>query len=248
MIKIIALALLVSFSAQSSERENEFLEIHTIGFPPYGIAGPTDNSGIYFDLANLLAQRAGLNSYNQITPYARIAHDLKSGAADMTIMFKYPDLAQHVHYVAALPSLRMIVLGMKGNNFRSIEDLKDKRLAYLRGASFSADIDADPSIQIYRTVDFKQGVRMLASGRVDAIIGPMDPILSAFAESGIEQTMMGEALLLSERTPWIQLSNKSRFLKSIPALRKAYEEIINEGLYEVLKSKHLVIDASQSKT
>jgi polar amino acid transport system substrate-binding protein len=225
----------------SCAREEESLEIHTIGFPPYGIQGPEGYSGIYFDLGNALAQRAGLASHNYITPYARIKHDLKSGAADMTIMFKYPDLDEHVHYVAPLPTLRMIVIGLKGANLNSLEDLKGKKLAYLRGASFSAAIDADPSILIYRTINFKQGVKMLASQRVDAIIGPIDPILSAFAESGLPQDLLGEALVLSERTPWIQISKKSRFLNAIPALRQAYQEIVDEGLFEDLKGKHLVV-------
>ena len=155
------------------------IRILTIGFPPYGIQSRGEAAGIYYELANRLAHRAGLHAHNSIAPYARIKSELMSGHADMTIMFKYEELEPYVIYISALPPLKTIVIGLKGHTFDSVTSLHGKKLAYLRGAHFSDEIDRDDKIFRYRTTDFSQAVKMLLSGRVDAVIGPMDPIISA---------------------------------------------------------------------
>ncbi len=67
------------------------IEIRTIGFPPYGITTGTRLSGIYYEAANMLVSEAGYSVHNDVSPYARIIEQMKYGAIDMTIMFRYPE-------------------------------------------------------------------------------------------------------------------------------------------------------------
>ena len=215
------------------------VEIRTIGFPPYGILKDGVASGIYYDLANRLATTAGFEVSNTITPYTRIRRGLKSGRADLAIMFKYPELNEYVVYIAPLPTLKTVVVGLKGSSLDSIQSLEDKRIAYLRGGKFSELIDSNPKIQKYLTNDFLQGVRMLIGGRVDAIIGPMDPIMAAVAKSSSNKDLLGVPLVVAERTPWIQISRKGALVGHAKLLKQQFELMQARGDLELLQRQYL---------
>lgn len=229
---------------EPAQPSSPVIEIRTIEILPYGIKTNTDSSeflssGIYYDIANLLAEESGYQPHNEIYPYARIMLELKSGQTDMTIMFKYKELDEFVTYVAPLPSLKNVVIGLKGTSFTSLDSLKGKKLAYLRGAKFSDDIDNDPDIIRFNTFDFVQAVKMLIAGHVDAVIGPMDPIISAALQLNRDENLFGEPFLVSQRTPWVQISNKSLGKISALKLKAHFEQIIKRGELIKLRKKYL---------
>lgn len=209
----------------------ETIEIRTIDILPYGVKREKKTEGIYFDLANQLAAEAGYSANNYVAPYVRIIFELKSGQTDMSILFKYPELHDHVVYIAPLAPLRTVVISLKDTNIQSISALQGKTIGYLRGAKFSDAIDNDKRIKKLETTDFLQAVKMLIFGRVDAIIGPMDPIISAALELGKDPQLFGQPLTVAERTPWIQVSKKS--------LARISPERLNAA-FNALKSRHMV--------
>lgn len=225
------------------------IKIRTIDILPYGIKSPkgaSDSSqylasGIYYDMANLIAKESGYLPSNEIFPYARIMLELKSGQTDMTIMFKYKEMEGYVTYIAPLPSLKNVVFGLNGTDYTSFSSLKGKRIAYLRGAKFSEEIDNDPDIYRFETLNFIQAVKMLMVGRVDAVIGPMDPILSAALQLNEDINLFGEPFVVSERTPWVQISNNSLGKLSPQKLKSAYKKIIEHDELSKLRKQYLGI-------
>ncbi len=230
-------------SAPLQSQENKTLQIRTISISPYGITSEGKFSGIYYDLANTLAREAGYNVSHAIYPYARIIHELKYGKTDLTIMFKYKELEDHVTYIAPLPSLKNVVIGLKESHFPSIQSLKYKKIAYLRGAKFSDEIDNDADVLKTPIRDFDQGISMLLAKRVDAIIGPLDPITMAFNNLKITgklpEPTLGLPLIVSERTPWIQLSKHSRSNISIDELTVHFQHILERGELEKLRQHYM---------
>lgn len=237
---------LVEEPKYQSAESHELIIVRTIGFPPYGIKSESGTSGIYYEMANKLIEEAGYQPENSIVPYSRIIRELKSGKADMTIMFKYEELKEHVIYVAPLPALPTVVIGLKGTVFESVESLKGKELAYLRGAKFNAEIDNDSEIRKYSTVDFAQGVKMLKRGRVDGIIGPIDPILSAAKQLNEDRSLFGEPLIVNENTPWVQISKKSKAKLSIDKLNEAFKKLQSQNVLEALREKYLSMQMNNS--
>ncbi|MPY23364.1 amino acid ABC transporter substrate-binding protein [Shewanella psychropiezotolerans] len=250
-ISLCSLLFFASFTLTPAHGEpvppsSPIIEIRTIDILPYGIKTQINtassaylSSGIYYDIANLLAEESGYLPHNEIYPYARIMLELKSGQTDMTIMFKYKELDEFVTYIAPLPSLKNVVIGLKGTNFTSFDSLKGKKIAYLRGAKFSDDIDKDPDIIRFKTSDFVQAVKMLIAGHVEAVIGPMDPILSAALQLNRDENLFGEPFLVSERTPWVQISNKSLEKISALKLKSHFKQIMNRGELTKLRQKYL---------
>ncbi|WP_022939890.1 substrate-binding periplasmic protein [Psychromonas hadalis] len=236
---IIAFILLLFYNASVYATSHKLIKIGTIGFPPYGISTHGKLTGIYYDVANILVSKAGYSSHNKVAPYARIIREIKYGDIDMTIMFRYPELEDYVYYVAPLSSLKTVVIGIQGNDFEDINDLNNKKIVYLRGAKFSDAIDNNATIVKYQIKDFLQGIKMLMAGRADAIIGPLEPILSASLQIKGVNVIFGKPLIVDIRTPWIQVSKRNRAHIDIDKLKQSFSEMQSANTLNILRAKYL---------
>lgn len=218
--------------------EENNLNIRSIAIEPYGILSNGELSGIYFDLTEHVKNKMGWQSSHSILPYARIMHEIKAGKPIITIMYKYEQLIPYVDYIYALPTLKNVVIGKKSQNFENIVELNGKSLAYLRGAKFSEEIDSNNKIKKQVVTDFMQGLKMLEKGRVDGIIGPMQPILSAIQKLGYSIDDYNKPLIVSERTPWLQVTKGSLNTTEQLSLKEVFKSIMEEGTHEDIIAKY----------
>lgn len=233
----------ISSAELNTAEENPSLQIRTIDVAPYGFESTNGHQGIYYDLAHSLAKKLinldDIKINHRIYPYARIIHELKTGQTDLTIMFKYEALKSHVTYISPLPSLKNVVIGLKDSGFKKVSDLEGKKIAYLRGAKFSDLIDHNDKIIKITTHNFHQGIDMLMAKRVDAIIGPIDPIMVAAQKFLNNDNLLGQPLIVSTRTPWLQISNASKLRNSTDIIKKHFNDIMTTGELQVLRNKYL---------
>ena len=225
--------------ADSMADDNFSLQVRTIDISPYGIKANQLLSGVYYDMANLLLDRVGISREHHIYPYVRIMHELKTGKTDLTIMFKYKELAPFVEYIFPLPPLKNVVIGRKAQVFDSIESLHGKTIAYLRGAKFSDDIDKNSAIKKYTVINFEQGLLMLKNGRVDAIIGPLEPIYNAANKLNLTKGFFNSPLVVSKRVPWLQVSKKSLHKISKKQLETVFSTLIKQGHLTRIKAEYV---------
>lgn len=218
--------------------EEEKIEVRTIGISPYGIDNNGQLSGAYYDLANqLFGSKVNIN--HAIYPYARIIHELQTGQTDLTIMFKYDELENYVTYIAPLPPLQNVIVALSGEHFKSITELEGESIAYLRGANFSKAIENNDAITLYRTKNFTKSIEMLKAERVAAVIGPFEALVMAAKNLGDSVEMFGTPLVVSERTPWLQISNKSKNKFDVTKLREQFINSLENNKLEALKNKYL---------
>jgi polar amino acid transport system substrate-binding protein len=229
---------MIGFCLSLSAQEKSLLQVRTISVSPYGIESGHQLSGVYYDLTNKLLDRAEIEREHYIYPYARIIQELKTGKTDLTIMFKYEELIPHVRFIYPLPPLKNVVIGRKGTNFSLISNLHGKTIAYLRGAKFSDAVDKNEKIKKYYVTNFIQGLLMLNRGRVDGVIGPIEPIYSAAKELMFTEEYFGKPLIVSERVPWLQISKKSMDKVSVSQLKNHLTTIISEGELAKIKAKY----------
>lgn len=233
-LALLPLLILTSFSINAST-----LEIGTIGLPPYGIHEQKTTSGLYYDLANLVTLGAGYQAKNKTSPYARIIKEIKFGAIDLTIMFRNPALDNYVDYVAPLPSLKTVVIGLENKKFKNIASLRGKKIAYLRGSSFSDEINNNNNIIKYPINNYVQGIRMLMVGRADAIIGPLAAIMRSSRQFRDKGLLLGEPLVVDHRTPWIQVSKNSNKDIDIKKLKESFLQVQRGDILNELRAKYI---------
>ena len=249
-IKFIVFLTLLFCSIFSVNAAQRTIQIGTIGFPPYGISQQGESSGIYYELANLIVANAGYNATNKIIPYARAIQSLKYGDIDITIMFRNPALEGYVDYVAALPSKKTIVIGSPEQSFKQISDLSGKRIAYLRGAKFNKQIDADATIEKHIVSSYRLGIKMIMAGRADAVIGPQQSIDQAVLD--IEKgnngaVQLGKPLLIEDKKPWVQISKKSSADLDIERLKQSFIELEKKDTFNTLKAKYSPANESSNE-
>lgn len=80
---------------------------------------------------------------------------------------------------------------------------------------------------------------MLIARRVEAVIGPFEALLMAAKSLGKNKGFFGEPLVVSQRTPWLQVSNKSKHKFNIIKLEKKLKENIKNKTLEHLKKSYL---------
>ncbi|TWX70746.1 transporter substrate-binding domain-containing protein [Colwellia demingiae] len=235
----ISLISMFCISHQSfADHTSNALQVRTIAIAPYGIDNSGELSGIYYELTHSLLIKSGLAAEHHIFPYGRIIHELKLGKTDITIMFKYKELANYVDYIYPLPALKNVVIGRRGHDYQSITQLEGLNIAYLNGAKFSDAVDNNPKIHKQIVVDFHQGLLMLKKKRVDAIIGPMKPIMSAAKRLALNKGFFGKPLVVSERTPWLQLSKQSKSHISADKIKAIFSKMIDQGALENIQLKY----------
>jgi len=230
--------LLLSYLSSTNTIANERLFFRSIEIEPYGFRDGKDLKGIYYDLADQIRKDMGWSNEHIILPYARIMHEMKSGKPVLTIMYKYDELTPHVDYIHPLPTLKNVVIGKKNTDLSSIEKLNNKSLAYLRGAKFSEEIDSNPKITIYPVANFEVALTMLSRGRVDGVIGPMQPIMTSAKKLDLSEVFLGTPLVVSNRTPWLQITKNSLSDDDVKKLNDKFKIIIESGLYEEIKSRY----------
>jgi len=230
--------LAIILCANAESQESVTLQVRTIAVAPYGMIADAKLAGVYFELMELLLAKNKLANKHYIDPYARIMHELKIGTTDLTIMFKYSELEPYVTYIYPLPALKNVIIGRNHDHFPTVESLNGKVIAYLRGAKFSDSVDNNSSIGKQEVMDFNQGLILLKKGRVDAIIGPLAPIKSAARRLSLKDEFFGEPLVVSQRTPWLQVSNKSLDKVSVEQLKASLVLLIEQGELAKLKIKY----------
>jgi len=235
---LVALLLLSAFPVYASDPT---IKIGTIHVSPYGINQQEVDSGVYYELTNLIVANAGYTYSNKVTPYARIVQDIKFGKTDLTIIFKTPVLEGYVDYVVALPSKKVVAIGLQGSSFKDDSDLSGKKIVHIRGTKFNDQIDNDESIQKYQVSDYKRAVNMLIAGRADAIIGALPTIETAVLDIEKKEgkrILLNEPLIISVKTPWIQVSKKSRSYIDIEKLKQSFIQLQETNTYQKLQIKY----------
>jgi len=218
------LLYVLSYMSNAQATESNVLNFRTIDVSPYGIRSDK-HCGVYFDLANKLTVLGGITATNVITPYPRIIHELKTGKSDLSILFRYQELEGFVEFIAPLPPLEIVLMGLKGATLNSLKDLENKRLGYLRGAKLSEKIDANPNILKYDINNFDQGVNMMKLGRLDAIIGPKVALYSSGIKYDLGIEDFSTPYVISVRTPWLQLSRKTQRTVAIQNFIKKIKQV-----------------------
>jgi ABC-type amino acid transport substrate-binding protein len=188
----------------------QVLRIVTIDSAPFGFRTPEGReTGMMYDIGNLIAAEAGLESTNVIVPYQRSALALVSGQADMALRYTNAELAAGAIPVGRVLSLPTIVVAPAGKRLNSLGDLHGKLVAVPRGGQFDTAFDAQQQIRKYEVADYPQMLRMLRLGRVDAGIGSSVGIYYNAQQLGIARDALSKPLVLGVRHFELHLSRKA---------------------------------------
>lgn len=166
---------------------------------PYTLHAEGVRYGIHHEILALLAERTGLVFAPQVGPYVRLSASLVDGSADMVVAVEGPDFDAIGRRVAAFHDFRFVVLSKKSAAIGHVAALRGKLLGVARGAFYADSINNDPEIRKYAMVDPFQGVRMLALGRIDAVISSDYLLAHAMRQASISVGDFAPPFVVNEK-------------------------------------------------
>lgn len=184
--------------------------------------------GVVPDTYRELERLSGLKFAFSFVPTKRMVHLLKNGDVDMAIYFAAPELAPHVVRLKKISEIVNIVVGLKGVDLASKEDLARVRVGVLRGGYFEQAFAQNPAWDYVPTVDYVQSVTLLQNGRVDALVGTAEGLLYSFQRAGIRADEVGAILHFSRSFSWAQMSKASDRINEADRIKAALAQMIDD--------------------
>lgn len=234
-----SLLLWVTFpmTLPATEHHDTSLKFITIDVAPWAAQDPQSQhkEGAFFDIIDELEQRTGYQIQTSVTPFARVDREMESGHHDCTILVPRP----HTLVVPGELVFNHALGAIARTEFplNSYEDLRNLRISVLRGGSLNERFDTDDRLQKELDTDYIIGLRKMARGRIDAIVGAISTLQYMAEQEGI-LNQLGEPLVMEELALYLQCSKKSRHLQAMPALNEALIDMRRDGTLDAIKRQH----------
>lgn len=145
-------------------------------YPPWKIVRNGQAvAGIDLALTEALLAKLGLRPVYVVCPWQRCLLELRKGGADLVSgIVRNPEREAYLAYFSFPYKTKSVkefyVRKGEGSRYRQLEDFAGKTVATLRGASHFPEFDTSISIVKYQTATDETSFRMLAHGRLDALV------------------------------------------------------------------------------
>ncbi len=259
-------ALLILFTLISCSRndgidlnraEREYLshkkEVVFVGetnYPPFEFIQKNGSySGMSIELLRWIATEAGFNIEFIPMPHAGMQDYVLSGKADAVVGL-FDSIERRKNFTLTIPYFKIpgtIFIKTERPDINSIDDLQGKRIAVLI-EDYSEEWVRQNRIkgEFIRTADFSEAIKLVISGKADALIGDEQVVLFFLYSSGERNLFKKITPSLYDGQDCVAVSQNSPLLASI--LNKGIEYSIETGILKKISDKWLgvSIDPAQS--
>ncbi|MEG3640131.1 substrate-binding periplasmic protein [Magnetococcus sp. PR-3] len=213
----------------------------TMTLSPYGFINQHGEiDGLLHAINQHIAQRGGLPSRFDLQPNTRLVEHLLRDLTDCSTFIR-SGWSEEKTIPVADTGLKMhtIILARKGTPINSYADVQKLRVAVLRGSRFGHLIDNDPDMNRIESDDYAQSARMLAAGRVDALVGTDISLATELPASGLTPEQLEEPLTLSRRPVWVHCRMSMDGDPRIPIIEKQASLLRKSGIFQKLMIKYV---------
>lgn len=198
---------------------------------PWGlIAADGSDSGILVDFQQVLFSRAGIPLHNSMLPYPRVIQEMSSGRADLAVMFVSPLSEQiAVSLGQVVEEHIIIVTRADAPDYKTLDDFSGKDVGQVRGSRYGNDFDSHPQIHRIPVTDVDQGLKMLLSGRLDAMASTEHSLLYAMYTTGISSDRVRIALPLFTARADLYVTRSQQHALWVQPLRHALQSMSEDG-------------------
>ena len=237
---LLLLSFMFIFFTESDQTLGAELRIDTIAVAPFGfLTADGKPTGMMYEIANKIAEQAGLPYSNTVVPYARTIIDIQSGNADVVLRIGNDKLAEIAMPVATVVSMPIIIVSANKKHFDHLSEMQGLTVGVLRGGQFDDHFDSNNSIIKYAVNDYVQIIKMLVAGRLDAGIGTSVGIYYSSLQAGIAPEKLGQTLVIGRRDFVLYMSKKTTNPQTIEALRQATIKLTLNGEIKNIINKYM---------
>lgn len=193
--------------------------------------------GIMPEISKALARETGLELRAQLTPYARMWRDLKSGDCDLAYGIRSSDRDDYVRYAGYLFSFETLVIGRPGVRLKEYGDLRELQVGLLQDVRLNPRFDHDGRISKHEFRDYETMIEMLLAGRLDAVAGN-SVSLNYLLRKKQQPYQHWPRLALQQVEVWVQFSRRSPRQADAEKINAAVDKLRRQGYFEDLLNRH----------
>jgi ABC-type amino acid transport substrate-binding protein len=221
------------------------LNFHVIDSAPLGFVDSNgDKRGVHVELLKNIEQISGICIRLELMPYARILYSLEEGQHDGGILFKYPQNASFIEFVAHVQDMQTIIVANRRFKLSSLASLDGLIIGKTRGTDLSDDISLAGKFNVVELTHYEQAAALLSKDRIDAIAGSALVLYYQLSNVHIGQEPIDFAnkLVLGTRAQWLQISRKTSTSIDVVKLKKATETAVADPSYKALMQQYYGVD------
>jgi hypothetical protein len=180
-------------------------------------------------LVAMLAERSGVDVRAETVPVPRLADRLRRGQSHFALMARKS--APGITLLGEVVGVELLAVGRRhGRPIKSYDDLYRLPLGVglVLGASYNLPITEDPLIPRVDLTDGILGLRMLAAGRLDVLVGTQITLTAQARETRLESEL-GDHLLLGRIPFRLAVAEENRDTPAVRAVAQAVEQLRTEG-------------------
>jgi len=181
-----------------SQNTHKKIDMVTLGQIPYGfVTSKGENKGVFYEILNEIISISQIGSSHKLIPFKRVVAKMKAKQTFCTIasnddeniaLFDLVEPIGFTIFAGILPGPNI--------DLNDYSKLKGLRIAVPLGAYISKRFKNDNNLLKIASSKYTNAIKMLKSGRVDAVAGAMPALMYISKTQGIEQAYFGKPLLL----------------------------------------------------
>lgn len=228
------LLLLFAVSSRGADLEEESLTEVVVGVnhaPPYRDLEQTRPTGLYIDIFQAVAQRMGWSPEFREAPFRRILQMAEQGSVDILLgPQRTESRSRSLAFVAPLfpAEDKLFFYIHPEHEVRQYEDLYEKRIGVLEGASYFPRFDQDSRLTRESAPRYENLMLMLGKDRVDVVVAPEMVGAYALELAGIEARV--SPFEGSGRPSYLVVSRRSPLIEQSDRIRQVVDELEEEGV------------------
>ena len=201
---------------------------------PWGFEGPDGApQGILFELAEQLAEQAGVSLSNDLRPHRRVILELAEGIVDFSVLFEAPAVSDTAFCLDRLFEVEVwLVAPIASAQTLSLSGLSGKSVGYIRGTWYGQGFSDADRINKVPVQNLSQAMDMLVMERIDAVITSHVVFLQTLRAMGLAEADFRYERIDSAQHVCLYMSRKAQIPALAEPMREAARRIRESGAIE----------------
>lgn len=194
-------------------------------------------TGIYNELFLEITKRMDCRFRFSLAPYPRVIQSLRNGNCDLSITIPPAD-AKGILISERFHTIRIGIYSSKSKPITAYEELIGKRVGAITGAPVAPRFDKDDRFHRLEMPQHLSLLRMLQTGRIDAVVGDISTIEMVIEDSNIDFSKIGEPVEISTTPLHLLISRESAAVQLEPEIQQILRSLKEEGIVKNILKKH----------
>ncbi|MDN3681008.1 ABC transporter substrate-binding protein [Vibrio tapetis subsp. quintayensis] len=175
---------------------------------------------------------------NQLRPYPRVIHEIKTATVDFAVMFNSSSANSIAVSLGKVVDARVIIIGVADREpIASLDDLTGKMVGHIRGSKYGPDFDDHRTMKKRSLGSMKQGIDMLLNGRIYALASADQTIYYAMEQMDIPLDAITTMYTVSSIQADLYFSKESSNSYLVTPVKQALDRLRAKGTLDKFSLK-----------